>query len=134
MAEQGPLVYQKSWTVQKPSSENHQWSFQKACEAAQSDIEARWGVDYRITQISFADNDRTTNSTHKWTCESTWRCTHTVTCTYHVERRGIFQALTDVERVIEKMTVTREIINEFNLKYVAKSEHEEVFETGPGMK
>jgi len=134
MAGQGPFNYQKSWTAQKPSSETHQWSFQRACEAAQADIETRWGVDYRITQINFADNGRTTNTSHKWTCERTWRCTHTVTCTYYIERRGSFHSLVEVERFTEELKVTYEMLNEFHANYVEKSSHEEIYETGPGMK
>jgi len=132
MAEQGPYSYQKSWTVEKPSSESHQWSYDRACAAAQADIEVRWGVDYRITQIKFEDNGRTTKTSHKWTCERKWRCTHTVTATYYIERRGSFDSLAAVEKVSEELKITYVRLNEFHANYVEKSEHEEIYETGPG--
>lgn len=129
MAEQGPFNYQKSWTVEKPSSETHQWSFQKACESAQSDIETRWGVDYRITQVRFEDNNRTTKTENKPGRPGRWRCTHTVTATYHVERRGTYQELANVEKVTEELKITYVVLNELHAKFLVKSEHEEVLET-----
>lgn len=132
MAEQGPYVYTKSWSVEKPSSETHQWSFQRACEAAQADIEARWGVDYRITQISFVDDGRTTRTEHKWTCARKWRCTHTVTATYHIERRGSLRALLDAATLTDEMRITRVMLNEFHPSYVDRSEHEEIYRTEGG--
>ncbi len=126
MAEQGPFNYQKSWQCSKPSSESHQWSYQRACEAAQADIEARWGVDYRLTQIRYEDNGRTTQTSHKWTCERTWRCTHTVTATYYIERRGAPESLFEVDKVTEELKITYVMFNEFHKDHVETSEHEEI--------
>ena len=129
MAEQGPNSYQKSWTVVKPRDESHQWSFQKACESVQSDIETRWGVDYRITQIRFEDNNRKTKTENPAGGPRRWRCTHTVTAIYYVERRGSFQDLVAAETLTEELKITYVFLNQFHDKFVESSEHEEIYET-----
>ena len=128
MPEQGPFNYQKSWSCEKPGSENHQWSYRRACEAAQADIEVRWGVDYRITRITFTDNGRTTQTSHKWTCERRWRCTHTVTAVYHIEHRGSLDSRFEQDRYSEKLEIIYEMLNEFHRDYQDKSEHMEFYQ------
>lgn len=129
MTEQGPYSYQKSWTVEKPRPESHNWSYQRACESAQSDIESRWGVDYRVTQIRFEDNGRKTKTENKPGGPRRWRCTHTVTCIYSVARRGSFQDLTGVEQIIEELRIIHVVLNEFHPNFIESSEHEEIRET-----
>lgn len=113
--------YQHSESWSKPSSESHRWSYERTCRGAQTAIEQRWGVDYRIVSIEFEDNDRKTKTETDWTGKRTWKCTHTVTAKYDVERRGnlIDIGTFDDKHVVETVTSTYKMLNQFSPEYDA---------------
>lgn len=103
--------YTHSWSVEKPSSESHAWSFKNACDACQHEIEVRHGVDWKVTDISFEDLNRETKTHSTWDGKRTWRCTHTVKGSYNVVHRGNVDSLVSSEFIEEKVTIKYKMKN-----------------------
>ncbi len=118
--------YQQSKSWKKPKGESHQWTYDKTCESVQAAIEERWGVDYRIVDIQFVDNGRSTKTKEDWQRRSTWRCTHTVTANYNTERRGLLTSLQgpEDEYRTERFSVEYKMLNELHSKYTQISPDE----------
>jgi hypothetical protein len=103
--------YQHSWSCSKPTSESHAWSFKQACDACLEQIEERHGVDWKVTDVTFEDNNRKTQTETNWKGERTWRCTHTVTAKYTVVRRGLAADFRSSEMIEDKRSITYKMIN-----------------------
>ena len=80
--------YEHSSSWKKPSSESHQWSYKRACDACLSEVERRHGVDWKVTDVEFEDKGRSTKTSQDWRGRRTWKCTHTVVAKYNIVRRG----------------------------------------------
>lgn len=81
--------FEFAWSTEKPSSEKHSWSYQKACEACLGEVEKRHGVDWKITDVSYDDLGRETHTDGgRWGHPRKWSCTHKVRIHYNVVRRG----------------------------------------------
>ncbi|WP_433709056.1 hypothetical protein [Paenibacillus illinoisensis] len=76
-------IFEHSYSVTKPSSEDHAWSYQKACEYCLAAIENQYGADWRITDLRFEDLGRKTHTNPR-----RWKCTHRVRAYYKTEHRG----------------------------------------------
>jgi len=75
-----------SASFEKPSSENHRWSYQRACERALAEVERELGRGWLVESIRYDDQGRKTNTSHKWTSKRKWKCTHTVKAIYRACR------------------------------------------------
>lgn len=103
--------FEHSWSITKPSSESHQWSYRQACNACLAEIEVRHGVDWKVTDVRFIDKGRTTQTRQDWRGRRRWRCTHTVVAVYKVVRRPGLAALAAQETIEESVTVTYQMAN-----------------------
>ncbi|EJR11753.1 hypothetical protein [Bacillus cereus] len=83
-----PHTYEHAWSVKKPSSESHAWSYKHACDACLAEIEVRHGVDWKVTDVVFEDLGRETETDVTWDGKRTWKCTHRVKATYEIVHRG----------------------------------------------
>ncbi|MEH6887687.1 hypothetical protein [Priestia megaterium] len=103
--------FQHSYSVEKPSSETHAWSFKKACDACLEAIEAKHGVDWKVTDITFEDLGRETSTHSTWDGKRTWKCTHTVKAHYNVVHRGEILRSTEMPIIEEALNITFKMQN-----------------------
>ncbi|MEB9877465.1 hypothetical protein [Bacillus cereus] len=80
--------FEYAWSIEKPSSESHAWSYKQACDACLQEIERQYGIDYRITDVTYDDLGRETNTHTDRDGSRHWKCTHKVKAHYDVVRRG----------------------------------------------
>ncbi|TEA50656.1 hypothetical protein EZE46_12370 [Bacillus sp. BH2] len=106
-----PHEYQHSWSVEKPSSESHAWSYKHACDACQAEIETRHGVDWKVTDVTFEDLGRTTQTNTDWDGTRHWKCTHTVKAFYEVVHRGAERELNTMETIEHTIKITYKMKN-----------------------
>ncbi|WIG29976.1 hypothetical protein [Bacillus toyonensis] len=109
--------YEHAWSIEKPSSESHAWSYREACTACQSEIEVRHGVDWKVTDITFEDLNRETKTHTDWDGTRHWECTHKVKAFYEVEHRIAPNQIYDVEFIKDVVKITYKMKNvNYNLK------------------
>ena len=104
-------TYEHAWSCEKPSSEDHAWSYGHACDACQQEIETRHGVDYRVTDVTFEDLDRETSTWTDWDQTRHWACTHKVRARYKVEHRLTSDQYARMKIIEEKLHITYQMKN-----------------------
>lgn len=104
-------TYEHAYYVEKPSSELHTLSYARACEACLAEIEKGHGVDWKVTEVTFEDLGRETQTRDRWPNGRVWKCTHKVRAQYNVEHRI---AVTDSEKYVASgLKITYKMLNEF---------------------
>jgi hypothetical protein len=102
--------FEHAWSVEKPSSENHAWSYKMACDACLAEIQVQNGVDWKITDIVFEDLGRETTTRSTWDGARKWKCTHKVKALYNIVHRGEERAFKDTPFIEEQLNITYKMI------------------------
>ncbi|MBW9158890.1 hypothetical protein [Clostridium tagluense] len=108
--------FEHSFSCEKPSSEDHAWSFKMACDACLAEIEVRHGVDWKVTDVLFEDQNRETTTHSTWDGKRTWKCTHKVKALYNVVHR-LQNSVVDLTFIEESLTINYKMKN-INYKLV----------------